>query len=189
MKIRVLRLLEYTYDTLEEMENDMGRWGVAANGSHRIGKNSTIRSAILPSSIMDDPPLPATALDFPGAPTPGWTGCSDEGYPCTRDECRTGGCLNRRGLGECDPEPMPVPRNPEAEVIGALSGAGDIDPATGNYKVAAPLAEDRRARVYLRDGDDEAMVIRQAERTKSTNGLDYVIVDMRMATDPKSSAS
>lgn len=47
--IRVLRLLEYTYPDNQSAEDDMGRWGVPANGSKKWGVHDAkvIRSAII----------------------------------------------------------------------------------------------------------------------------------------------
>jgi len=44
--IRVLRLLEYQYETAEQMEEDMGRWYIPANGVSTRTK-PVIRSATL----------------------------------------------------------------------------------------------------------------------------------------------
>lgn len=54
MKIRVLRVLEYVYSDVETMEKDMGRWGLAANGTHRAGANLTIKSSVLPLETIED---------------------------------------------------------------------------------------------------------------------------------------
>lgn len=45
--IRVLRLMEYTYDTPEEAQRDMDRWMVPANGSKVVATRGTIRSTII----------------------------------------------------------------------------------------------------------------------------------------------
>jgi hypothetical protein len=45
-KIRVLRLLEYVYDTQERADADQARWQMPAIGWRRIG-DMTIRSTIL----------------------------------------------------------------------------------------------------------------------------------------------
>jgi hypothetical protein len=50
-KIRVLRLLEYTYTSVERMEQDMSHWQIPTNGTwdaHGI----VIRSAIIPLEIL-----------------------------------------------------------------------------------------------------------------------------------------
>lgn len=44
--IRILRLLEYTYEDNERAEEDIGRWQIPAIGTSRHG-NMTIRSAII----------------------------------------------------------------------------------------------------------------------------------------------
>lgn len=51
MAIRVLRLLEYVYDTPETMVKDMEHWQV-----QRVEKHSdmTIRSTTLPAEILTD---------------------------------------------------------------------------------------------------------------------------------------
>jgi hypothetical protein len=71
--IRVLRLLEYTYDTNERAADDMGRWGVPANGAvHHGGRSGgmTIRSAVI------------TELDYsaPAAETPPQESADLSGY-------------------------------------------------------------------------------------------------------------
>lgn len=50
-KIRVLRLLEYTYDSVEQMDKDMALWQVPANGQHLHGR---LKSATLPLTILKD---------------------------------------------------------------------------------------------------------------------------------------
>ncbi len=47
MPIRVLRLIEYVYDTPDEAQKDMERWGVPANGSYSPNPSKSIRSAII----------------------------------------------------------------------------------------------------------------------------------------------
>ena len=44
--IRVLRILEYTYESNERAEEDMQRWQVPAVGSQRHG-DMTIRSSVI----------------------------------------------------------------------------------------------------------------------------------------------
>jgi len=66
-KFRVLRLLEYTYDTAERMADDMSRWTIPANGSHRAGQ-LVIRSAVLPLEIIypfSQPSVGAVGEDNP----------------------------------------------------------------------------------------------------------------------------
>lgn len=61
--IRVLRLLEYTYETVEEMETDLGRWQVPANGSRWWNPRKPgigIKSAVLPGTTLLDVPEPTT---------------------------------------------------------------------------------------------------------------------------------
>lgn len=53
--IRVLRLIEYTYDDAEMAEKDMSRWNLPAVGIRRHGPN-VVRSTIL------------TDLNFEGMP-------------------------------------------------------------------------------------------------------------------------
>lgn len=57
--IRILRLIEYNYESYEQAEDDMKNWGVPAFGSRQFG-NKTIYSAILPptTELMkeNDPP-------------------------------------------------------------------------------------------------------------------------------------
>lgn len=45
-KIRVLRLIEYVYDTQERADADQARWSMPATGWRRVG-DMTIRSTII----------------------------------------------------------------------------------------------------------------------------------------------
>jgi hypothetical protein len=58
--IRVLRLIQYEYDDVEQMEADMARWQLPANGSYQVGANRRHRSATLPLEVLD-----ADIIDFP----------------------------------------------------------------------------------------------------------------------------
>jgi hypothetical protein len=49
-KIRVLRLLEYTYESVEEMEKDMKRWGV--QGVRGYNPRCVIKSVTLPLEVL-----------------------------------------------------------------------------------------------------------------------------------------
>jgi hypothetical protein len=49
--IRVLRLLEYTYDSVEVMERDMANWKV--QGVERPNTKTTIKSVVLPLEVLD----------------------------------------------------------------------------------------------------------------------------------------
>ena len=54
-RVRVLRLLEYIYDSAELMVTDMARWGV--KGAHVVvgnGGGMVIKSATLPPEILAD---------------------------------------------------------------------------------------------------------------------------------------
>lgn len=51
--IRVLRLLEYTYPSVERMEQDMGNWTIPANGTYRTGSTNKIKSATLPLEVLE----------------------------------------------------------------------------------------------------------------------------------------
>lgn len=52
MKIRVLRLLEYTYSSVEAMERDMEKW---QHGTHRYGSNyAVVKSVTLPLEVLQD---------------------------------------------------------------------------------------------------------------------------------------
>lgn len=58
-KIRVLRLLEYTYDSVETMEADMAHWTIPANGARNPGSTAKparliICSATLPLEVLLD---------------------------------------------------------------------------------------------------------------------------------------
>lgn len=55
-RIRVLRLLEYTYDTVETMEADRKRWHVQEG--RLVNPRITIRSTTLPLEVLDDEPEP-----------------------------------------------------------------------------------------------------------------------------------
>lgn len=50
--IRVLRIIEYTYDNNQRAEEDMARWQVPAIGTRRHG-NMTIRSTIITDLNFD----------------------------------------------------------------------------------------------------------------------------------------
>lgn len=55
MKIRVLRLLEYTYDSVEVMERDMKRWNIPQTGTYVIpSAGIEIASSVLPLNILED---------------------------------------------------------------------------------------------------------------------------------------
>jgi len=49
--IRVLRILEYIYETPERAEEDLSNWGVAANGSHNFG-DLVVKSAIITDLVF-----------------------------------------------------------------------------------------------------------------------------------------
>lgn len=51
MKIRVLRLMEYTYESVEVMEKDMARWQVQGTEVHGSIK---IKSTTLPLEVLDE---------------------------------------------------------------------------------------------------------------------------------------
>ena len=63
-KVRVLRLIEYTYDTPQRAEEDMAKWQMPANGTRYLGGGKVLRSAIItdlnfeekPNTILDSPP-------------------------------------------------------------------------------------------------------------------------------------
>lgn len=54
--IRVLRLLEYSYENYEQAELDMRQWTIPAFGSKAFGKK-TVYSAILPpvTELLKEP--------------------------------------------------------------------------------------------------------------------------------------
>lgn len=55
MPIRVLRVIEYTYDSVESMERDMAGW---THGLKRWSTRITMRSVVLPLEVIpDDPPV------------------------------------------------------------------------------------------------------------------------------------
>ena len=55
-QIRVLRLLEYVYDSVETMQADMQRWGVQGVRDLRVGarpgSGMMIRSTTLPLEVL-----------------------------------------------------------------------------------------------------------------------------------------
>jgi hypothetical protein len=54
MSIRVLRLLEYTYDSVESMQRDMQQWKI--QGGLKTGPRVSIRSVTLPLEVLADTP-------------------------------------------------------------------------------------------------------------------------------------
>jgi len=54
--IKVLRLLEYTYPSVEAMEKDMQLWFVGANCARQVSANKVIKSATLPIEVLKDLP-------------------------------------------------------------------------------------------------------------------------------------
>lgn len=52
-KIRVLRLMEYIYDSVESMEDDRKRWQV--QGTYMFSPRVTIRSTVLDLETLPDP--------------------------------------------------------------------------------------------------------------------------------------
>lgn len=52
--IRVVRILEYIYETNEIAESDMSNWKLAPNGSLFIGKNKRVRSTIITDFTFRD---------------------------------------------------------------------------------------------------------------------------------------
>lgn len=56
-KIRVIRILQYTYRNAEDMSEDMAHWAVPANGAHARGwRAEKISSATLPIDFIDELP-------------------------------------------------------------------------------------------------------------------------------------
>ena len=53
-RIRVVRILEYIYDDVDHMDNDMSHWAVPANGTKRYGTRDYIKSAVLPLELFQD---------------------------------------------------------------------------------------------------------------------------------------
>jgi hypothetical protein len=56
-KIRVLRVLEYVYDDVEEMERDMSHWQLGATGT-RTNRGGIVRSTVLPLEVLDHEDVP-----------------------------------------------------------------------------------------------------------------------------------
>ena len=54
MVYKVLRLLEYTYATVEDADGDMRHWQLPQTGIESIGTKLTIRSAIIQYPKEDD---------------------------------------------------------------------------------------------------------------------------------------
>jgi len=53
-QIRVLRIMEYTYDSIDVALSDMARWHV--QGAHKPNTHTTIKSTTLPMEFLDEPP-------------------------------------------------------------------------------------------------------------------------------------
>lgn len=51
--IRVLRVLEYTYESGEDMANDMAHWQV--QGTRNFGGPTTISSSVVSTTTVPDP--------------------------------------------------------------------------------------------------------------------------------------
>jgi len=47
MPYEVIRLMVYTYDSVEDADQDMKHWSVPASGSAAFKKDQTIRSTII----------------------------------------------------------------------------------------------------------------------------------------------
>lgn len=64
MSYKVLRLLEYTYESAEAADEDMKRWGVPPIGPSRYNgpHHPTIRSAIIQYPEKDEAPHPMSAI-------------------------------------------------------------------------------------------------------------------------------
>jgi hypothetical protein len=50
-KVRVLRLIEYTYADVEQMERDMERWSVQSSRNYGPVQ---VRTTTLPLEVLDD---------------------------------------------------------------------------------------------------------------------------------------
>lgn len=63
-KVRVLRVIEYIYDTSDLAEADMAHWQMPAIGTRYLGGGKVLKSAIItdlnfmdePNTILDSPP-------------------------------------------------------------------------------------------------------------------------------------
>ena len=53
MAYRVLRLIEYTYESVEQAEEDMLRWSIPANGGMGFGEKA-IRSSIIQHTVPNE---------------------------------------------------------------------------------------------------------------------------------------
>lgn len=54
MAYRVLRLIEYTYPSVEEAEKDMLRWEIPANGGMGFSGGKIVRSSIIQHTIPNE---------------------------------------------------------------------------------------------------------------------------------------
>jgi len=54
MKIRVVRILEYTYADAEVAANDMRRWQVGINSAYSPNTQMTVSSATLPFQVVNE---------------------------------------------------------------------------------------------------------------------------------------
>lgn len=70
-RVRVLRILEYEYESMDYMDKDMGRWNLAANGFKSTGSMVVRSITMFPHPLeeqeQDEPPGPAEAYDEAGA--------------------------------------------------------------------------------------------------------------------------
>lgn len=60
-KIRVLRVLEYTYESVEAMTEDMGRWQIGANAVRswpQMARGRSIKSATMLPEMIEDSEVP-----------------------------------------------------------------------------------------------------------------------------------
>jgi len=56
MTVRILRLMEYTYNTPERMEQDMEHWHIPANGVYARAPGIKIKSCIITDLVFQDAP-------------------------------------------------------------------------------------------------------------------------------------
>lgn len=69
--IRVVRIMEYVYETPEDMVADMSHWCVPAYGLKRWNSRCLIKSAVLPIELFGDKGVSDVELKDEGVSEPG----------------------------------------------------------------------------------------------------------------------
>lgn len=65
MTVRVLRFIEYIYDTPELAENDMAKWQMPAIGTRYLGGGKVLKSAIITDLNFIDEPTEVAKRQLP----------------------------------------------------------------------------------------------------------------------------